>query len=332
MPLILPTVPDHMDPGFVLICAALVFLMQAGFCMLETGLVRSKNSINVAVKNLLDFAISMLAFAAFGFSLMFGVSHYGLFGSIVDFTRSNNLGAFFLYQMVFCGTAATIVSGAIAERSKLSAYLLIVTVLSAITYPLIGHWCWGGVLENTGSGWLAGLGFVDWAGTTVVHITGGFAALAAVIAIGPRRNYKKGKLTGGHSLTIAIMGCFLLWFGWWGFNGGSGLSADQNVAHVLLNTNLGAVAGLLAAACWSMLRIRKTDVVDLISGTLAGLVSVTGACHAISPMASLVAGFVGAIIALYAIGLLKNRNIDDAVGAIGVHGAAGIWGSRWCWI
>ena len=327
MPLMLPTVPDHMDAGFVLICAALVFLMQAGFCMLETGLVRSKNSINVAVKNLLDFAISMLAFAAFGFSLMFGASHYGLFGSIVDFTSSNNLGAFFLYQMVFCGTAATIVSGAIAERSKLSAYLLIVAVLSAITYPLIGHWCWGGVLENTGSGWLAGLGFVDWAGTTVVHITGGFAALAAVIAIGPRRNYKKGKLTGGHSLTIAIMGCFLLWFGWWGFNGGSGLSADQNVAHVLLNTNLGAVAGLLAAACWSMLRIRKTDVVDLISGTLAGLVSVTGACHVISPMASLVAGFVGAIIALYAIEWLKNRNVDDAVGAIGVHGVAGIWGT-----
>ena len=295
--------------------------------MLETGLVRSKNSINVAVKNLLDFAISMLAFAIFGFSLMFGDSHGGLFGSIVDFTSSNDLGAFFLYQMVFCGTAATIVSGAIAERSKLSAYLLIVAVLSAVTYPLIGHWCWGGALENTASGWLAGWGFVDWAGATVVHVTGGFAALAAVIAIGPRRNYKKGKLTGGHSLTIAIMGCFLLWFGWWGFNGGSGLNADQNVAHVLLNTNLGAVAGLLAAACWSLIQTGKTDVVDLITGTLAGLVAITGACHVISPWASLIAGVVGSIIALYTVEVLKKRNIDDAVGAIGVHGAAGAWGT-----
>ncbi len=323
----LPSAPADMDVGFVLICAALVFLMQAGFCMLESGMIRSKNSINVAVKNLLDFGISMLVFGAFGFSLMFGVSQAGLFGSTVEFWHNNELGAFFLYQMVFCGTAATIVSGAVAERTRLSTYLFIVLILSGVTYPLIGHWCWGGALDNTGSGWLARLGFVDWAGASVVHVTGAFAALAAILAIGPRRNYKQGKVRGGHSLTLAIMGCFLLWFGWWGFNGGSGLNAEGNVAIVLLNTNLGAVAGLLAAAAWSWFRGRKTDVIDLISGTLAGLVSVTGACHVISPIASIVAGAVGSLIALWSIEVLRKRGADDAVGAFGIHGVAGIWGT-----
>ena len=323
----LPTAPENMDAGFVLICAALVFLMQAGFCMLESGMIRAKNSINVAVKNLLDFAVSMLMFAAFGFSLMFGASNFGLFGSHVEFWTSNDLSAFFLFQMVFCGTAATIVSGAIAERTRLITYMAIVIVLSGFTYPLVGHWCWGGVLENTGSGWLAKMGFVDWAGTAVVHLVGGFASLAAMIAIGPRRNYKRGKLTGGHSLTLAIMGCFLLWFGWWGFNGGSGLNADDNVSIVLLNTNLGAVAGLLVAALWSWIHTRKTDVVDLISGALAGLVSVTGSCHAISPFAAIAAGVVGGVIALLAIEVLRKCGTDDAVGAFGVHGAAGIWGT-----
>ncbi|MCL4112622.1 UNVERIFIED_CONTAM: hypothetical protein GTU68_044008 [Idotea baltica] len=316
-----------MDVGFVLICAALVFLMQAGFCMLESGMVRAKNSINVAVKNLLDFAVSTLVFAAFGFSLMFGMTESGLFGSHVEFWISNELGAFFLFQMVFCGTAATIVSGAVAERTPLFVYLFIVSVLTGFTYPLIGHWCWGGALQNTGSGWLAGLGFVDWAGTAVVHITGGFGSLAAILAIGPRRNYRRGKLTGGHSLTLAIMGCFLLWVGWWGFNGGSGLSAEGNVALVVLNTNLGAIAGLIAAAAGSWLRTRQTNVVDLISGTLAGLVSVTGACHAISPIAAIVAGAIGSVLALWANDALRKRGADDAVGAFGVHGAAGVWGT-----
>ena len=315
----LPTTPENMDVGFVLICAALVFLMQAGFCLLESGMIRAKNSINVAVKNLLDFGISMLVFAAFGFSLMFGATNFGLFGSHVDFWLSNDLSAFFLFQMVFCGTAATIVSGAIAERTRLITYLAIVLVLSGFTYPLVGHWCWGGVLENTGSGWLVQLGFVDWAGTAVVHLVGGFASLAAILAIGPRRNYKRGKLTGGHSLTLAIMGCFLLWFGWWGFNGGSGLNADDSVAIVLPNTNLGAVAGLIVAAIVSWFRTRKTDVVDLISGALAGLVSVTGACHAISPLGAIAAGAIGGIIALWAIEVLCKYGADDAVGAFGVH-------------
>ena len=322
-----PAAPADMDVGFVLICAALVFLMQAGFCMLESGMIRAKNSINVAVKNLLDFGISMLVFAGFGFALMFGCSENGLFGWQFDFWHNNELSAFALYQMVFCGTTATIVSGAVAERTRLSAYLFIVFVLSAFTYPLIGHWCWGGALENTGMGWLALTGFSDWAGATVVHVTGGFAALGAILAIGPRRNYKRGKLTGGHSLTLAIMGCFLLWFGWWGFNGGSGLSAGNNVSKVLLNTNLGAVAGLIAASLWSYSRTRKTNVVDLISGTLAGLVSVTGACHVLPPLAAIAAGAIGAIVALWVISFLRRKVIDDAVGAFGVHGAAGFWGT-----
>lgn len=322
-----PTAPDTIDVGFVLNCAALVFLMQGGFCMLESGLIRAKNSINVAVKNLLDFSLSMLVFAAVGFSIMFGATRYGWMGSHVNFWIDNELSAFFLFQMVFCGTAATIVSGAVAERTKLAIYLLIVIVLSAATYPLVGHWCWGGALGNTGAGWLAALGFVDWAGATVVHVVGGFASLAAIVAIGPRRNHRRVVNANGHSLTLAIMGCFLLWFGWWGFNGGSGLSVGDNLSLVLLNTNLGATCGLLAAAAWSMRRHGKTDVVDLISGALAGLVAVTGACHVISPLAAIFAGAAGSIIALVAIETLKRRNVDDAVGAFGVHGAAGIWGT-----
>lgn len=316
-----------MDVSFVLICAALVFLMQAGFCMLESGMIRAKNSINVAVKNLLDFAISMIVFAVIGFSLMFGPSFGGIFGGVVAFWAEDSLTAFFLFQMVFCGTAATIVSGAIAERSKMTTYLVVVLVLSGLVYPLIGHWCWGGALIGTGSGWLASLGLVDWAGATVVHLTGGFAALAAVMAIGPRRHYSRSKLTGGHSLTLAILGCFLIWFGWWGFNGGSSLNSEGNVSLVLLNTNLGAVAGALAAAGYSVYRTFKTDVVDIVCGTLAGLVSVTAACHAISPLAAIVIGAIGALLALGSIELLKTTRHDDVVGAFGVHGIAGMWGT-----
>ena len=185
----LPLAPADLEVGFVLVCSAMVFLMQAGFCMLESGLVRAKNSINVAVKNLMDFGVSLLAFGMIGFTLMFGASCWGLFGSDgIAYWLDDKLTSFFVFQMVFCGTASTIVSGAIAERSKMRTYLFIVLILSGLVYPLIGHWCWGGVLGNTGKGWLANFGFVDWAGASVVHVTGGFAALAAIMAIGPRRH------------------------------------------------------------------------------------------------------------------------------------------------
>jgi len=201
------TAPENLEPGFVLACAAIVFLMQAGFCLLESGMVRAKNSINVAVKNVLDCSVAMLLFVSCGFSIMFGASYLGLIGdprSIVDFSDPKMV-SFLLFQLVFCSAATTIVSGAVAERVRVTTYLAIVLVVSGFVYPLYGHWVWGGTLPGTEAGWLARLGFVDWAGAAVVHVVGGFAALAAAQVVGRRTNIPNAGLTGGSSLTLAIL-------------------------------------------------------------------------------------------------------------------------------
>jgi Amt family ammonium transporter len=320
--------PENLEPSFVLCCAAVVFLMQAGFCLLESGMVRAKNSINVAVKNMLDCSITMLLFVSFGFSLMFGASYLGLVGSpwsLLDFSEPKMV-SFLLFQLVFCSAATTIVSGAVAERVKVVTYLAIVLVVSGFVYPIYGHWAWGGSLQGTEAGWLANLGFIDWAGAAVVHVVGGFSALAAAQVVGPRVNMSKAGLTGGYSLTLAILGVFLLWFGWWGFNGGSGLAAGADLPRIIMVTNLGAVAGCFAASLFSYATVRRIEVVSLIIGVLAGLVSVTAACHLISMQSAVIAGAIGAFVALGAANLLAKIGIDDAVGAFPVHGAAGIWG------
>ena len=322
------TAPENLQVGFVLGCAAIVFLMQAGFCLLESGMVRSKNSINVAVKNVLDCSLAMLVFTLFGFSMMFGVSIFGVIGDpfSLQYTTDPKLTTFLLFQLVFCSAAATIVSGAIAERAKLFVYLAIVLVLSGFVYPVCGHWVWGGTLPGTQPGWLAAMGFVDWAGGSVVHIVGGFAALAAAQLIGRRSNFNTKSLTGGYSLTMTILGTFLLWFGWWGFNGGSGLVANGHLPKIILGTNIGAVAGGLTAAVYSQLRFRRIEVITLIIGILAGLVSITPACHVLSVQAAFLVGSVGSLVAVLAGQLIRSLKIDDAVGAFEVHGAAGIWG------
>ena len=320
--------PENLEPGFVLACAAVVFLMQAGFCLLESGMVRAKNSINVAVKNMLDCSITMLLFVSFGFSMMFGATYLGLVGSPLsqlDFSDPKMI-SFLLFQLVFCSAATTIVSGAVAERVKVVTYLAIVLVVSGFVYPVYGHWVWGGSLQGTEAGWLAKIGFVDWAGSAVVHVVGGFSALAAAQVVGPRVNISKAGLTGGYSLTLAILGVFLLWFGWWGFNGGSGLAVGADLPRIIIVTNLGAVSGCLAASLYSYATKRRIEVVPLIVGVLAGLVSVTAACHLISMQSAIIAGAIGAILALWAGKLLEKVGIDDAVGAFPVHGAAGIWG------
>lgn len=320
--------PQNLDVGFTLVCSALVFFMQAGFCLLESGLVRTKNTINVAVKNVLDCLITMILFSLVGFHLMYGDSFRGLVGRIgtVDFWNDGKLVSFFLFQLVFCSTATTIVSGAVAERIRLSAYLFIVLVMSGFVYPVVGHWVWGGTLPGTQSGMLRNLGFVDWAGCSAVHVVGGFASLAAVYMVGRRRHLVHRDVTGGHSLTLAILGCFILWFGWWGFNGGSGMTVDARLPLVLVNTNLGAAAGGLAAVAWSLLSIQKVGVVPLISGILAGLVSVTASCHVISPLSATICGAIGAILCLSAEKLILRLKFDDVVSAFPVHGAAGLWG------
>ncbi len=323
------TAPESLDVGFVLACAAIIFLMQAGFCLLEAGLVRTKNSINVAVKNILDCSLTILLFTLVGFSMMFGVSYNGIVGipGSCDYLQDSRLTAFFIFQLVFCSSAATIVSGAVAERVRTVVYLYITLIVGGLVYPIFGHWAWGGVLPGTASGWLAELGFVDWAGCVVVHVVGGFSALAAAQAVGRRRNYSQQNISGGHSLTLAILGTFLLWFGWWGFNGGSGLMVSESLPRVLLNTNIGAAAGAVAAMLFSMLRRGRLEVSALISGLLAGLVSVTGACHVISPATAAIAGTVGAWLALEADRFIRWIGVDDVVSAFPVHGAAGIWGA-----
>ena len=319
--------PENLEPGFLLACSAVVFLMQAGFCLLESGMVRSKNSINVAVKNVLDCAATMLLFIGFGFSMMFGASIGGLIGNpFTELDMSDpKIVSFLIFQLVFCSAAATIVSGAVAERVKLNSYLVMVLVVSGFVYPTFGHWAWGGALPGTEPGWLRELGFVDWAGGAVVHVVGGFCALAAAQAVGMRSNLSKSGLTGGYSLTLAILGTFLLWFGWWGFNGGSGLSIDGKLPRIILVTNVGAVTGGLTAAVYSRVTLGRIEVIPLITGVIAGLVSVTAACHVLSSSQAMLAGVVGAILALFSMKLLQKVGIDDAVGAFPVHGVAGVW-------
>lgn len=323
------TAPAHMELEWTLTCAAMVFLMQAGFCLLESGMVRTKNSINVAVKNLLDCVVAVVLYSLIGFSVMFGADCYGLFGTpgSVEFWLDSRLTAFALFQLMFCSTAATIVSGAVAERMRLKGYLVTAMLISGCIYPICGHWIWGGTLVGTSQGWLAQLGFVDFAGATAVHVVGGFSALAACIAVGPRRSFGKVQTVSGHSLPLAVLGCFLLWFGWWGFNGGSALAINGNVPRILLNTQLGAAAGGLTAAAICYFRRKRIEVVPLICGVLAGLVSVTGACHILSPLTAVVSGIVGAVLCIKAIDWLQARGIDDVASAFPVHGIAGIWGT-----
>lgn len=320
--------PDGLEASFVLLCAAMVFLMQAGFCLLESGLVRSKNSINVATKNILDSCLTLFLYTACGFGLMFGASYNGWIGlgdsaSVFD---SPELLSFFIFQAIFCTTAATIVSGAIAERVRLGIYLIITIVLSTIIYPIAGHWIWGGALTGS-KGWLENLGFVDWAGSVGVHVVGGFAALAAAQLVGARRNLPTKRFTSGHSLTLSILGCFLLWFGWWGFNGGAGFRFTNNTPLILLNTNLGAVSGGIVCLILTVSQRKLVDVVVLINGVLAGLVSVTAACHVLEPFEACVAGAVGGLVAMKVEAFIKYLKVDDAVTAFPTHGAAGIWGA-----
>lgn len=321
--------PDNLQVGFTLVAAAVVFFMQAGFCMLESGLVRTKNSIHVAAKNMLDFIIALFFYTIFGFPLMFGIATtdwWGLTGQI-DYWADDRLIAFFIFQAVFCSTASTIVSGAVAERTRLITYLFTIVLVGGLIYPIFGNWAWSGPLHGTSVGWLAKLGFVDWAGCVVVHVVGGFAALAAAQAIGPRRHIFHENITSGHSLTLAILGCFILWFGWWGFNGGSSLAVDVSLPRVILNTNLGGAAGGAAASLISIWFFRRLNVVSLINGVVAGLVAVTGACHVLNPVLAILVGAIGAILSETAVLAIKKIGIDDAIGAFAVHGAAGIWGA-----
>ncbi|MDR2094503.1 MAG: ammonium transporter [Treponema sp.] len=321
------------DLVWIIVGSGLVFMMQAGFAMVESGLTRSKNSINVAIKNLTDFGISTLCYWMIGFGLMFGASLAGLIGSGYFFLNPRGLwpAAFFLFQAMFCSTAATIVSGAVAERMRFSAYIASTIVLSAIIYPAAGHWIWGGGFEGHPSGWLAKLGFVDFAGSTAVHSVGGWISLVLLIVLGPRtgRFREDGSVItiNGSSIPLAVLGVFLLWFGWIGFNGASTLAVGDNVPGIILRTMLGGSAGMIFSMVVGWPLYKKPEISLMLNGALAGLVAVTANCHATTETESVIIGGIGGLVTLGASRLLLRLRIDDAVDAIPVHLAAGIWGT-----
>ena len=328
--------PNAADLLWIVLCAALVFLMQAGFLCLESGLTRNKNSINVAAKNVTDFAIAALLFWLVGFGLMFGPSSsgwvgVGLFGVFDQIPNDAHLLAFLLFQVMFCATATTIVSGAVAERMRFGAYIGVSALVSVLVYPVFGHWAWGGAWGGGEPGWLAALGFVDFAGSTVVHSVGGWVALVAVLLTGPRegrfRDGEPPRVIPAGNLPIAMLGVLLLAFGWLGFNGGSTLAFDDRVPGVLVNTVLAAAAGCVAGLAIGRLWHGYYEILYAINGLIAGLVAITAGAHAVTPPASVLIGVVGAVLMAWSSAALRRRRIDDAVGAIPAHLAAGAWGT-----
>ncbi len=324
--------PDHVaDIIWVVSCGFLIMLMQAGFTCLESGMVRAKNSINVAIKNLTDFCLAGFMFYVVGFGLMFGESHGGLIGTLGVHPGAEDpprLLSYCFFQLLFCGTATTMLSGAVAERMRFGGYCLSAVIISTLIYPLIGHWAWAGLFEGAPTGWLGKLGYVDFAGSSVVHMVGGAAALAALLIIGPRigRFGSGGRSIEGHSPPIATLGVFLLWVGWFGFNGGSTFSVSGQIPLIIANTALGGIAGGLAGLFAALIRLRKPVVDRIMNGVLAGLVAITASAHVLHPLEAVVVGAIGGGICVATVALLVRLEIDDAIGVVPVHLAAGAWG------
>ena len=326
---------EQLDILWIVLCSALVFLMQAGFLCLETGLTRQKNNINVAIKNLADFCLTAIVFWVFGFALMFGDSVLGWFGNshyILDFsTQTGFLTVFFIFQVMFCGTAVTIISGAVAERLHFGTYMIIAFVISGLVYPVAGHWAWGGFEGGVGNGWLADMGFVDFAGSSVVHSIGGWASLALLIIIGPRigrfGDKKETQEIIASNVPLATLGVVFLFVGWLGFNGGSTLAMNDQVPLILANTLIAGSAGALAAGGLGVAVQQKLNVTQFMNGALGGLVSITAGCFAVTTPIALLIGIVGGMVVVFVEELLVYVRLDDAVGAIPVHLGAGIWGT-----
>ncbi len=335
-----------LDTLWVLITAFLVFFMNAGFALLETGLCQAKNAVNILAKNFIVFAVSSIAFWIIGFGLMFGDGNGilglgGWFLSGADNSPATGdaysgvfsalswagvpLTAKFFFQLVFAGTAATIVSGAVAERVRFFSFIMFSFILVALIYPIVGHWGWGG-------GWLAGMGFTDFAGSTMVHSVGGWAALLGAVMLGART----GKYTGdgkvrpipGHNMSLATLGTLILWLGWFGFNPGSTMAADPvAISSIALNTNMAAAAGCLTATLMSYLVLGKPDLSMILNGTLAGLVAVTAGCNSVSLTGSVIIGTIAGILVVYAVLFFDRVRVDDPVGALSVHLVNGVFGT-----
>jgi len=326
---------------WTIVAAALVFFMQAGFALVEAGFTRAKSAGNIMMKNLMDASMGGFAFWAVGFALMFGASN-GIFGGTHFFLSGLDNGAaegqwgytFWMFQVVFAATAATIVSGAMAERTKFVGYLSYSFLITMFIYPIFGHWAWGNLLigENDASGaWLANMGFIDFAGSPVVHSVGGWAALAGAIVLGPRMGKfsKDGKARAipGHSLTLAALGVFILFLGWFGFNPGSTTTADGSIARIAVNTFLAACLGAITAMVFSWLKFGKPDIGMTLNGCLAGLVAITAPCASVTPLGAVLIGAIAGPIVVMSVLFFDKIRVDDPVGAISVHGVCGAWGT-----
>ncbi len=320
---------------WVLMAAFLVMFMQPGFAMVEAGFTRKKNTANILMKNLMDFSIGALIYWVIGYSIMYGDSIFGgLIGKPFLFFNSDGIGDYadktdILFQTVFAATAATIVSGAMAERTKFQAYLIFSFFITLIIYPISGHWTWGG-------GWLSELGFMDFAGSTIVHSVGAWVGLAGAITIGPRLGkYIKGKAVAipGHNLTMGALGVFILWFGWFGFNAGSQLGAAGNenvvsIAHIALVTNLSAAGGAVAAMLIAAFRYKRPSLSLSLNGALAGLVAITAGADVIAPGGAVIIGLMAGVLLVFSVEFFDQKlKIDDPVGAISVHGICGAFGT-----
>ena len=325
------------DTMWVLLAAALVMFMQPGFALVEAGFTRKKNTVNILMKNFMDFSVGSLIFWILGYTLMYGGDIGGLFGKIKFFYNSNEINgipdmASLMFQTVFAATAATIVSGVIAERTQFNSYLVLTLIITAFIYPISGHWVWGG-------GWLSSMAtpFHDFAGSTVVHSVGAWAGLAGAVLVGPRlgkySSSGKPKAIPGHNLSLGVLGVFILWFGWFGFNPGSQLAAAgtgnaSSIAHIFITTNLAASAGAVTAMFITWFRYKRPGLSLTLNGALAGLVAITAGCDVVSPGGAVIIGVIAGIVLVFGVSFFDNiMKIDDPVGAISVHGLSGATGT-----
>ena len=331
-------VQNNLNVVWTLVAAILVFLMQAGFALVETGFTRAKNAANIMMKNLMDFAVGSLAFYVLGAALMFGASKaagwfgWGGFGmpSLMDGEGSWNW-TFLFFQTMFAATAATIVSGAVAERIEFKSYLIYSALVSAVVYPISGHWMWGSLAGESSQGWIEAVGFHDFAGSTVVHSVGGWIALAGAMMLGPRigkyRHDGKANPIPGHSLVLGTLGVLLLWIGWFGFNPGSYTAGIGSIGRVAMTTNLAACAGTIAALVTAWIIMKKPDLTMALNGSLAGLVAITAPCDQVTCNAAIVIGLVAGVLVVLSVFAMDRIHIDDPVGAVSVHCVNGVWGT-----
>jgi ammonium transporter, Amt family len=327
------TLNSGLDTIWVVLTAAMIILMEGGFALLEAGFVRHKNNVNIIMKVFVDITIGALCFYLIGFAFMYGkdalgiigTSGFALLGDLSHIQLSISLDTFWLFQAAFVIAVISIVSGAVAERINFRAYILYAMIMTAVIYPIAGHWVWGG-------GWISQLGMLDFAGSAVIHALGGFSALAAAMFIGPR----KGKFTPLGTSTIALpsniplasVGAFLLWFGWFGFNAGSTLSGtDARIGHIAIVTMLSAASGGAATLIYTLFRYKRSDAPAVINGSLAGLVGITAGCAFVSDQAAILIGAISGLLMLFATNWLESRRIDDPVGAFPVHAVSGVWGT-----